>query len=196
MQSTDKHIEKELLMQVSRGDESAFRAVYDLYKAPFYATALKMTRSSDAAEEILQEVFIALWNNRAKVGEASNPVGYLFTMLHNSVCFHFRKLALEKRMKLRVLEQAEEQDQSMEEMLLAKEKSSLLQAVVRQLPRQQQLVYQFSKHDGLSREEIATKLNISPNTVKNHLAKALEFIRQYFKKGASAIIWAIIWSNQ
>ncbi len=184
-------------MQVSKGDETAFRAVYDLYKNPFYATALRITRSGDAAEEILQEVFIALWNKRVKVGEAINPVGYLFAILHNSIYFHFRKLALERQMKQRISEQSEEQDPSMvEELLLAKEKSNLLQVIVGKLPRQQQLIYRFSKHEGLSREEIASKLNISPHTVKNHLAKALEFIRQSFKKGASAVIWAIIWSNQ
>ncbi|HLA58069.1 MAG TPA: sigma factor [Puia sp.] len=89
-------------MQVSKGDETAFRAVYDLYKGPFYANALRITRSSDAAEEILQEVFIALWNKRVKVGDAINPIGYLFAILHNSIYFHFRKLALEKQMKQRV----------------------------------------------------------------------------------------------
>jgi RNA polymerase sigma-70 factor (ECF subfamily) len=63
------------------------------------------------------------------------------------------------------------------------------------MPPQQRLVYKLAKQEGWSREEIAERLNISPNTVRNHLAAAVEFLRSYFKKGASVIIWAAIWIN-
>jgi RNA polymerase sigma factor (sigma-70 family) len=76
--------------------------------------------------------------------------------------------------------------------LLAKEDHALLETVINQLPPQQQLVYRLMKQDGLSREEVARQLSISPNTVKNHLASAVEFITTRLKKGSSALIWAII----
>lgn len=194
LNSTAKHIEKEMLLRVAEGDEMAFRAVYDFYKATFHATAFKMTRSADTAEDIVQEVFVTLWNKRTQIGQARNPLGYFFTILHNCIYSHFRKVMMERQMRQKVSDNTEHiEENPVEELLLAKENRELLKAVISQLPPQQQLVYRLCKQEGLSREEVADKLNISPNTVKNHLASAIEFIREYLKKGASAIIWAMIW---
>ena len=99
-------------------------------------------------------------------------------------------------MKQKVADQTDDIDENpVEELLLAKENRELLTAVISQLPPQQQLVFRLCKQEGLSREEVADKLNISPNTVKNHLSAAIAFIREYFKKNASALIWAMIWIN-
>jgi RNA polymerase sigma-70 factor (family 1) len=182
-----------LLLQVAEGDEMAFRCVFDHFKAPYYSAAFKMTRSADIAGEIVQEVFISLWDKRKNVGAARNPEAYLMRILHNTIYGHFRKVMLEKRMKQNLLElTGETEENPVEELLLAKENRKFLDAVINQLPPQQQLVYRLNKQEGLSREEIAMKLKISPNTVKNHLAAAIEFITAYFKKGASAIIWVMI----
>jgi RNA polymerase sigma-70 factor (ECF subfamily) len=190
------HIDKELLLRVAKGDELAFRAVYDFYKARFHAAAFKMTRSADDAEEIVQEVFITLWNQRTKVGGAQNPVNYFYKILHNTIYSHFRKLAHERQLKLKVAGNERDADESpVEERLIDKEELEILEAVITQLPPQQQLVYRLSKQQGLTREQIAEKLKISPNTVKNHLAVASEFVREHVKKGLSALIWAVIWTS-
>ena len=67
-----------LLKQVSQDNEEAFRKVFDHYKAPFYAAALKMTHTASVAEEIVQEVFVTLWVKRKQAGGAKNPEGYIF----------------------------------------------------------------------------------------------------------------------
>jgi RNA polymerase sigma-70 factor (ECF subfamily) len=194
--NTDQHIKNELLLRVATGDEIAFRQVFDLCKKPFHAVAFKITRSADAAEDVVQNVFINLWNNRVQVGAAKNPSGYLLTILHNSIYSYFRQLALETRVRQQFHEAQDDEEQSpVEALLLAKENRHLLEALLNRLPPQQQLVYRLSKQEGLSREEIAAKLQISPNTVKNHLAAAINFIRENAKNGASAIIWALIWNN-
>lgn len=184
---------KMLLKQIGEGNEIAFRAIFDHYKAPFHAAAFKMTRSSEMAKEIVQETFILLWNKRTNVAEARDPESYLFKILHNEIYKQFRKMALERKLKAHI-EQAvhNEDDNPVEQLLLAKENREILENILSNIPAQQQLVYRLSKQEGLSRQEIADKLNISPNTVKNHLANAMEFIRKYFQKGASALIWFII----
>lgn len=196
MENTSHHIDLAFFARIAQDDEIAFRAVYDFYKATFHATAFKMTRSADTAEDIVQEVFVTLWNKRTQVGQAKNPLAYFFTILHNCIYAHFRKVMLERQMRQKVADNSDHiEENPVEELLLAKENRELLTAIISQLPPQQQLVYRLCKQEGLSRAEVADKLNISPNTVKNHLAAAIEFIREYFKKGASAIIWAIIWTN-
>ena len=182
-----------LLRQVAEDDDSAFRQVFDHYRAPFYSAAFKMTHSPDTAAEIVQEVFVDLWEKRQQVAAARIPEAYLLRMLHNTIYTHFRKIALEQKLKRTlVVNAAPEGETTVEETLLAKEDHTLLETVINQLPPQQQLVYRLMKQDGLSRDEVAKQLSISPNTVKNHLASAVEFITTRLKKGPSALIWAII----
>lgn len=191
-----KSTNEPLFKQVSEGDESAFRLVFDRYKAPFYSAAFKMTRSAELAEDIVQEVFITLWKKREMVGLADNPEAYLFKILHNAIYTQFRKLALERQLKQTLADGNKEPEGSpVEALLLEKENRAILETAIGQLPAQQQMVYRLAKQEGLSREEIAERLNISPNTVRNHLAAAVEYIRSYFNKEASALVWIAIWNS-
>lgn len=189
-QSND--IEK-MLRQVAKGNEQAFRAIFDHFKVPFYAAVYKMTRSADVSEEIVQEVFVTLWVKRELVARAKSPQGYVFTILHNCIYSHFRKLARERQLKSKLLKDAQESENQIEGLLNEKEKKAVLENMISHLPPQQKLIYKLSKQEGLSRAEIANKLNISPNTVKNHLGAAVECLRWYFKKGSSALIWVAVW---
>jgi len=182
-----------LLKQVAEGDQKAFRVVFDHYKAPFHAAAFKMTRSADISQEIVQEVFVALWVKRELVAAAKSPEGYLFTILHNCIYSHFRKLAQDHKLKSKLWKVVEESEDIIETLLLEKENKVILENVISQLPPQQRLIYKLAKQEGLSREEIALQLNISPNTVKNHLAAGVEFLRGYFLKNASAIVWVAMY---
>lgn len=187
------HDIKTLFTRIAEGDEPSFRTVFDFYKEPFHSAAFRMTRSATIAEEIVQEVFISLWNNRRHIADARNPESYLVKILHNSIYAHFRKLVLDKQLKKNIAAENIQVDENpVEQLLLAKENREFLDTVISRLPPQQQLVYRLSKQEGLSREEIAVKLNISPNTVRNHLSAAVEFIVAYFKKGASVLVWAVI----
>lgn len=189
-----KYEGRELYSLLAEGNESAYRVLFDQYKEVFFTAAYKMVRSSEEAEEIVQEVFIALWTKRTKVAAAEKPEHYLFTILHNTIYDHFRKLALERKMKKGVSNAFEEAEvETAEEILLAKENRGLFEEVINKLPPQQKLVYQLSKQQGLSREEIARQLEISPNTVKNHLQSATHFIQSYFKRNISALIWLAIY---
>jgi len=194
--SYQKTTSDSLFRQVSEGDENAFRLVFEQYKAPFYTAAYKMVRSAELAEDIVQEVFITFWNKRELVAQADNPEAYLFKMLHNAIYTQFRKLVQERQLKQALTdEDMESGEDSVEALLLEKENRNLFETLIGQLPAQQQMVYRLAKQEGLSREEIAEKLQISPNTVRNHLASAVEFIRNYFKKEASGLIWMAIWSS-
>ncbi|MEO8583650.1 MAG: sigma-70 family RNA polymerase sigma factor [Flavitalea sp.] len=170
------------LKQIAEDDERAFRIVFDYYKAPFHAIAFKMTRSADLAEEIVQEVFVTFWVKRKLVVLAKNPEAYLFTILQNCIYVYFRKLGLERKLKLKMTQVEERSENEVESLLLEKENRAILENVISQLPSQQRLVYKLAKQDGESREEIAKQLNISPNTVRNHLATAVNFLRACFNK--------------
>ena len=184
---------KTLIKQVAEGDETAFRTIFEQYRAPFYSAAFKMTRSGNLAEEIVQEVFVKIWVKRKLIAAAKRPADYIFTILHNCIYAQFRKLVRENKLKTELAQDCEESEDAIQSLLFEKENKAILENIINQMPPRQRLIYKLAKQEGWSREEIAKGLDISPNTVRNHLAAAIEFLRNYFRKNASIIIWTAIW---
>ena len=191
MSDCSRYDEKALLAKIAIGDESAFRELFDLYKEHFYAVALKMTRSDELAEDIVQEVFMHIWTKRESIMDVENPSSYFFTCVYRRVYQHYRKIALEKKL-LQGVSSRKESVNTTEEMILAHESENLLSQAIAKLPPQQQMVFKLSKQEGLSREDIACQLHISPNTVKNHLSNATKFI-QVFLRNSAVTFLIIFW---
>jgi|SRR5699024_6318925 len=184
----EKILDKDLLYDISCSDRKAFKILFNRYKERFYAAALKMTHSTHEAEEIVQQVFVALWQGRANLKNIDQPESYLFSIVYNTISRRFRKIAAEKDLKAKLLEKKPKAENYTEQIVLAKESRQWLQNIINRLPSQQQMIYRLSKEDGLSRKEIAERLEISPNTVKNHLLKAMRFIRGHWGE-VTVIVW-------
>jgi RNA polymerase sigma-70 factor (family 1) len=182
--------QKELLRQIAEGDEKAFRVFFDLYKSRFYSVTLKMTRSDSLAQEIVQEIFMKIWQNRSTLPGLVNPDSYFFTCLYRRIYRHYKKLALERKL-LQVIAESPTFQNITDETINANESERLIKMALAKLPPQQQLVFKLSKQDGLSREQIAEKLQISPNTVRNHLAHAIQFIKSDLRT-ASFILFTLL----
>lgn len=178
---------KTLISQIAEGDERAFRQVFEHYKERFYTAAFKMTHSADDAEEIVQEVFVSIWKKRKIIALAEKPESYLYTILQHGIYAHFRKIVQERRRVQKIAEDAQVCEESVESLMVEKEKNFIFDSVINRLPPQQKRVYQLAKQDGISREEIARQLNISPNTVRNHLAAAVDFLRTWLRTNGSAL---------
>lgn len=169
-----------MLRRLSEGDERAFRVLFDHYKDRFYFVALKMTRLDHVAEEMVQEVFLKIWRNKASLSEIENPDAYFFTMLYRQVYQYYKKAALDKKLLQGVIGNTESENVT-EQSVLAKESTRLLDEAISKLPPQQQLIYKLNKVEGYSYNEIADKLHLSPNTVRNHLAAAVRSIRIHLR---------------
>ncbi|MBW7890716.1 MAG: RNA polymerase sigma-70 factor, partial [Chitinophagaceae bacterium] len=189
MQQVPQFDIKILLTRIVEGDENAFRMLFEHYKERFYTAAFKMIRSADQAEEIVEEVFVSIWIKREQIALAEKPENYLFTILQNTVYAAFRKTVQERRHKLRISDEREKTVDSVENQLIEKEKTAIIESVISRLPTQQKTIYRLAKQDGMSREEIAKQLNISPNTVRNHLAAAVDSLRTWAKTNESALGW-------
>ena len=191
MADCSRYDEKALLLEIAAGDERAFRKLFDLYKERFYAVVLKMTRSDEVAEDIVQDVFMNIWSKRESLVDVDNPASYFFTAVYRRVYHHYRKVALEKKL-FQVVPPKEESVNTTEEMVLAHESKNLISEAISKLPPQQQLVFKLSKQEGLSREDVAHQLHISPNTVKNHLTDAIKFIRVFLNNSTLTFL-IIFW---
>jgi RNA polymerase sigma-70 factor (ECF subfamily) len=169
-----------LLQLTAAGDENAFRNIYDNYRDKLYSYALRLTQKESLAEEIVQDAFLKVWMNRAELTQVQKFDSYLYAMVRNQ-CFNcLKRLAHESILLKELSYSMSEVHNDNEESLIHKDYLQILNLAVNKLPPQQQLVYNLSRNSGLKYDEIATELNLSKNTVKAHLKKALSSIRVVF----------------
>jgi RNA polymerase sigma-70 factor (family 1) len=160
-------------------DEAAFNNIVQSHYDTLMRTAIRITRHQQSAEDIVQETFLRLWQNRNKILPC-NMGGWLYTVTTHLAYQHIKKT---KRNSIYVKLSAAQQDwhTDVEDQLLEKENQNTHDTAYMLLPERQQAVYRLSREQGLSRDEIACRLSISPNTVKNHLLKAVQFMKEHIQ---------------
>ena len=168
--------EKWLLEQIAQGDEAAFRKVFDAYRDPVYAYILYLIRSQVLADEILQDVFLRIWLNRHTLPEIKSFRAWTFTIAKNRIIDVMKIQAKEALLRSAAPDPAPSCEP--EDRIREKEYELLLHDALSQLSPKQQQIYQMSRENGLKLNEIATELNISSNTVKSHLMRALRTIKK------------------
>lgn len=179
--------DRHLFDQIALGNEAAFKTLFHRYLRKLYPFILKFTRSEQATREVIQETFIRVWLNRDKLPDIENPGGWLFTVASNECYSYARKNSLYTKFS-HPLEAESGTAPATEDWLQAKELHQLISKAVDLLPPQRKKIYQLSRNQGKSIPEIAAELNISPNTVKNSLVTALQFIRDYLSKSGISLI--------
>jgi len=168
-----------LLMRVAAGDEHAFRQLFHYYKKKIYTIALKITRSEIKAEELLQDVFLIIWMKREHLKEIEDFQPYLSAITRYESYRAIKTAAKEKKRK----EQFNDLEiiyTHIEEKISIEEFNTFLHTAINRLSPQQQQVYKLIKEQGLTREQTAEVMQLSPQTVKTHLAKAMKMLRAYF----------------
>ena len=140
--------------------------------------AWRITSDKQAAEDIVQEAFLELWLQRTKI-IPGNHVGWLLKVVNNLSRNHIRNTINRIRIHEEVSYQKNHCYSGVEEKLIGKEKSAQLNHLFNQLTSQQRLVLYLSREEGLRRNEIARRLQLSPNTVKVHLLRATQFMKEH-----------------
>jgi RNA polymerase sigma-70 factor (ECF subfamily) len=185
--------ENDLLVQVSQGNEHAFRQLYDKYRNKIYSLGMHLTRSEILSEEIVQDVFMKVWEKRDQLQDINYLNAWLRTVARNTCSNYLRNLAMEKLVMNRYALQNNSEMPSPENDLTAKEYEQIIEAAIRQLPPQQKKVYLLSRQGGKKQEEIANELNISIYTVKEYMKLAQRSIRQYLESNLDiAILLAMV----
>jgi RNA polymerase sigma-70 factor (ECF subfamily) len=194
-ESSDKREDNELLTKLRNGDQTAFAEIYNQYRSKIFVYACSLCKSPDISEEIVQEVFIKVWQKRDQINTELNFGAYIKKITLNHVLNHLKKVAREKALQQQLFIFIETIRNSTEENLLEKELLRTYDDAIAKLPPQKKLIYNLSRNEDLSHDEIAKKLNISKNTVKNHMVEATRFIRNYVNQNGSVICFLIAASN-
>lgn len=165
-------METTLLKALREGDEKAFEKIYlNYYKRTLYFIT-GLVKSENDAEELTQEVFIKLWINRNTIDPERSVHSYMYTIARNAA-FNFLKHKLVEKNYISEYTVQNTETETSEEILFAKEIALLIEMSVEKMPEQQRKIYKMSRKEGLSNEEIATRLQISKKTVENQLSLAL-----------------------
>lgn len=168
-----------LIDRLRQGDEAAFEEIFRLCHRQLFHFAHTFCKEKELAQEIAQEAFVQLWVNREKLSPDLPLYPYLFTQVRRMTIDAFRK-------KMHAYKFQNEQQQlqahlGVEETantVAWRELQAIAEAAIRRLPEHQQSVFEMSRVQGLSYEEIAERLHISKNTVKYHLVNALKNLRK------------------
>lgn len=171
--------EYEVIEDFIRGDAIAFAEIYNLYKDKVFAFAYSLTKSRETAEEVVQEVFIRLWEKKDQIRLQSAFMPYVKAITYNYVMDFFRRAKHDQRLQQQIMNRVEEIQASGDELVLNRELEVIYRQAIEALPPQQQRAYLLSREEHLSYEEIAAILGISRNTVRNHLSDALKNIRRH-----------------
>ena len=180
---------KDLLNLLKKGDVIAFDNIYEMYSKRLYGFVLRYVKLKEDAEGIVQEVFIKIWETRNKIDIYSSFDSFIFTIAYNTTINLLRKRVNEHKYhdRIKSMQQITGADQIIDEIYI-KEINTQLQLLLDKLTPRQKEIFQLSRDEGLTHEEIAKKLNISVNTVKNHLVTTLAFIKSHIDKGLIANI--------
>ena len=172
---SDSHV----LQRIVAGDENAFRALYENNFDRIAKFTFKMCKSEAVTEEIVQDVFLKLWSNRENIGHVNDIEAYLFSIARNKTIDFLRRLAKETNIIHTLSIQQTEIHNVVDEKLNEDSLLILIEGALSCLSPQKRKIFEMSKIQGFSHDEIAETLQLSKSTVKNHLSETLKYLKKY-----------------
>lgn len=178
MAFVNKYNDIDLVKRLQENEEEALTIIYKEYWEIMYLAAYNLVKDKSVCEDIVQEVFISLWQRRAKIQIKASLKSYLYTSTVYKVYDHFSKN--KKMLKDELFDNFENKIETSnpETKLMHEELIYHLDSIVDSLPDKCREVYKLSRENMLSNKEIAEQLNISQRTVEGHISKALKILKE------------------
>jgi RNA polymerase sigma-70 factor (family 1) len=170
--------DKELAYLLNDSDKAAFTEIYNRFYGVLYRHAYKSLPDPEALKDMLQEVFVYLWNNRTNIKPEENLAAYLYTSIRNKLINNFRHLKIKNNYIASFQDYLDNNIQpEADETIRLKQLISIIEAEVARLPAQMRLIFQMSRKANLSHQEIADELGLSVLTVRKQVNNSLKILR-------------------
>lgn len=169
-----------LIKRLQQGDERAFTLLYDQYSKPIYRNILRLVKDQEIAQELLQDLFLKVWERRAAIKLEGSFKSFLYKVSENLVYKHFRKIAQDSRLVEKLIASSVHYETNVEDSIVSRETSELLQKAIDNLSPQRKQIYMLCKLEGKSHEEVSRELGISTSTVNNQIVKANQAVKCFF----------------
>ncbi|SMG13982.1 RNA polymerase sigma-70 factor [Arenibacter troitsensis] len=171
-----------LVNELIKGNEKAFRKLFDSYRNDLYKFSLSMVCSEEYAEEIVQDVFMKIWIKRRSLKPEMSFKSYLFTITRNKTIKFLKKAANNRKLREAVFYGKQKFVDSTDLYVRELELESLKQKALDKLSPRRRKIFEMSRNENKSYEEIAEELGISISTVRNQMSTSLEILRDFILK--------------
>ena len=187
-------LDSDLVIKLHDDDVGAFDALYWKYHQTIYSNILKLTKNSEATQDILQDVFSMLWEKRMDIDNQRSVSGWLFVLSFNQSVNYIRKKLREYSAKDSMMALIDASDKANPKLL--EDQYNLLETAISQLSSQKRRVFTLCKLEGKSYEAAAQEMNISKHTVKEYLSLAMASVKSFIKdhkdySEAVVILWIL-----
>jgi len=192
LKATEHHFtatEHDLVCRLMQGEEDAFLQLYRRFYPKLIPGLMRLLKDPDVVEEVLQDVFMTLWEKRADLDPNQNLSAFLYTTAVNRCKNMFRRLGYDRKMREYVWKRMQEQQwvgeaDAPDRRLEREDVKRMLDQLLHQLTPQQQKVYRLCKLEGYSYQEAGKLLSISETTVNTHIRNANRLLRQKLERMA------------
>jgi RNA polymerase sigma-70 factor (ECF subfamily) len=173
--------ESRWVVELKNDSQAAFAELFNRYKKKLYYFALSYLNDNAEAEEVVQSIFVRLWENRSTLNETMSIKNFIYKSTVNA-CYNFlKKKAIRNRYLENELIAFDENENRSYDEIFYKDLKRQIDSIISSLPPQQQQIFQLSRFEGLSHADIASKLNLSIRTVENQTYRALKVIKDNLK---------------
>lgn len=174
--------DEELVNLLKENNKEAFTELYNRYHKAVYGYLFAQLKTQHHTQDILHEVFIKIWEIRMQLQLKSTFSAYLFRICHNKAVDFLRKMAADRLFRKELLIQYKQSSDypsiTLEEL---ERMDSLVEEALEQLTPQRRIVFDLCRKQHKSYQQVAEELGISPNTVKEHMTKALATLRGFIR---------------
>ncbi len=196
MTKTDEHIDKKLVAKFKNGDMGAFQCIYDSFCQPLYRFAFSYLKDSFEAEEIVQDVFLKVWENRKDIDVNKSFKSYLYRITVNKIFNELKHRVVKQKYEKHLLNTDQLANETPESSIQFDELNKNLELLLTKLPEQQRTIFIMSRWKGLSNAEIAQNLSLSIRTVENQIYRAAKFIKLHLSDDYPTVLLLIVFGYQ
>jgi RNA polymerase sigma-70 factor (family 1) len=191
----DPHIyeESRLIALLSNDSEYAFQLIYNRQSNRIYQTAVRYLKSPLLAQDVVQDVFLKLWTERKQLKPKLLPIdAWLYTVAKNNILNRIKKIAHDWKAAGNLRFILPQIIDNTDDKIKNAQYTELLRKAIEALPAQQRKIFSLAREEQLTYQQIGEKTGISPLTVKTHMSRALQHIREYFLANGEVLLCVVL----
>jgi len=174
--------EPDLLERIASGDRKAYSILYNQYLSGLYRYIYLFSKSKETSEEIVQEIFVMIWEKRETLTSINSFKSYLYRSAKNLLLDEIRKNQVKAKAAVILKPQTEESHEKADERLIYDEYYKIAEKAIELLPEKRKRIFLLRTREELSLDEIAEQLAISKSVVKKQLYAGISFVRKYMQQ--------------
>ncbi len=189
MGSEDLNIKKDVLIKFKEGDRKAFDVIHKNLSGRLYRFVNYSIQNSEDAEEIVQEVFLKIWNEKENLDIEKSFEAFVFTITKNKIRDFLRKVLQQKKYLESVITNYSYDDCELEHIVNYRETKDVINKLISMMPERRRKAFELSRFKGKTYREISSLMNVSENTVDTHIRKALSFLKDGLVRFSSILFF-------